>query len=110
MKQDIKWHEICKCECKLNAIVCNNKRRCNNDKCPRECKELIDKRVCDKGFIWDPSNCECEYYKSCDIGEYFDYENWKCRKRLIDKLVDECTKTLEEVKPITTTLAENEKL
>ena len=27
---------------------------------------------------------------SCDIGEYLDYENCKCRKRLIDKLVDEC--------------------
>ena len=104
----IKWHEICKCECKLDAIVCNNKRRCNNDKCPCECKELIDKGMCDKGFIWDPSNCECD--KSCDIGEYLDYENWKCRKRLTDKLVDECTKTLEEVKPAITTLAENEKL
>ena len=25
-----------------------------------ECKELIDKGICDKGFIWNPSNCECE--------------------------------------------------
>ena len=24
------------------------------------CKELIDKGTCDKGFIWNPSNCECE--------------------------------------------------
>ena len=23
----IKWHEKCKCECKLNAIICNNKQR-----------------------------------------------------------------------------------
>ena len=29
-----------------------------------------DKRMCDKGFIWNPSNCECECDKSCDIGEY----------------------------------------
>ena len=36
----------------------------------RECKELIDKVVCDKGFIWNPSNCECECDKACDIGEY----------------------------------------
>ena len=30
---------------------------------------------CDKGFIWNPSNCECECDKSCDVGEYLDYEN-----------------------------------
>ena len=29
-------------------------------KCKCECKELIDKDVCDKGFIWNTSNCECE--------------------------------------------------
>ena len=35
-----------------------------------ECKELIDKGTCDKGFIWNPSNCECECDKACDIGEH----------------------------------------
>ena len=39
------------------------------DKCMCECKKLIDKGVCDKGFVWNPSQCECEYDKSCDIGE-----------------------------------------
>ena len=34
----------------------------------------------DKQFIWNPSNGECNCYKSCDIGEYLDYENCKCRK------------------------------
>ena len=29
----IKWHETCKCICRLDVIVCNNKRRGNNDKC-----------------------------------------------------------------------------
>ena len=28
----IKWHETCKCICRLDAIVCNNKQRWNNDK------------------------------------------------------------------------------
>ena len=32
-------------------------------------------KECEKGFIWNPSNCECEYDKSCDIGEYLGYEN-----------------------------------
>ena len=36
--------------------------------------------MCDKGFIWNPSNCECECDKSCDVGEYLDYENGNCKK------------------------------
>ena len=76
MKQDIEWHETCKCECKFGANICNNRQCWNNDKCWCKCKEeLIDKRVCDKGFIWNPSNCECKCDKSCDIGEYLDYKN-----------------------------------
>ena len=44
----------------------------------------------------------------CDVGEYLDYEHCKCRKKLVDKLVDECTETIEEVKLAKITLAENE--
>ena len=29
--------------------------------------------MCDKGFIWNPSNCECECEKLCDVREYLDY-------------------------------------
>ena len=104
----IEWHETCKCKCRLDASVCNNKQHWNNDKCKCECKELINKGVCDKGFIWNPSNCECECDKACDIGEYLDYENCKYRKKLVDKLVDECAETAEEVKLAKITLAENE--
>ena len=52
--------------------------------------------MCDKGYAWNPSNFECECDRSCDVGEYLDYENCKYRKRLGDKLVDECTKTVDE--------------
>ena len=41
-------------------------------------KELIEKGKCNKVFIWNPSNCECD--KSCDIGEYLDYENCNAEK------------------------------
>ena len=39
------WHKTCKCECKFEANVCNNKQRWNKDKYRCEYKELIDKGV-----------------------------------------------------------------
>ena len=65
--REIKWHETCKCKCRLDASVFNKEQRCNNDKCRSECKELIDKGMCDERFIWNRSNCECEYDKLCDV-------------------------------------------
>ena len=62
--KNIKWHDACKCECRLDAIVCNNKQRWNNDKCESECKELIHKGARDKDSIWHPSNCERECNKA----------------------------------------------
>ena len=68
----IEWHETCKCKC--------------------EC----GKRICCNEFNWNPSNCECEYDKSFDVGEYLDYQNCKCWKRLVDKLVEECHENIDE--------------
>ena len=110
MKQDIKWHETCKCKSRVEASVCNNKQRWNNDKCSGECKELIDKSMYRKGFIWNASNCECKCNKSCDVGESWDFENCKCRKRLVDKLVEECTENVEEVKLTEITLFKHKNL
>ena len=46
----IEWHETCKCKCRLDGSVCNNKQRKNKDKCRCKCREkLIDK----KGVIKD---------------------------------------------------------
>ena len=59
---------------------------------------MIEKGICDKEFIWNPSSWECECDKSCDVGEYLDYENCKCRKILVDKLIEECTKNINEIK------------
>ena len=102
------WYEKCKYKCRLDAIICNNRQQWNKNKCRCECKELIVKGICDKGFIWNHSNCECECDKNCDFGEYLDYENCKCRKKLVDKLIDECTETVAEVKLPKITLTENE--
>ena len=52
--------------------------------------------MCDKGFIWNPSSCECEWCnKLCDVGEYLDYKNCKCIKRLIDKLLQKCSESID---------------
>ena len=89
-----KRHE--KCKCRLDAINCNNKLRLNENKCRCECKELIDKGICDKGFICNSSNCECECDRNCGFSEYLDYENCKCRKKLVDKLIDNVLKLLKK--------------
>ena len=52
--------------------------------------------MCNKGFNWNPSNFECECDKSCDVGEYLHYKNCKCRNRLVDKLVEECSENIDE--------------
>ena len=79
----IEWYGTCKCKCRLNSSVCNDKQRWNNDKYRCEYKELIDNSRYDKRIIWNSSTSEC------DVGKYLDYENCKCRKKLIDKLVEE---------------------
>ena len=68
---------------------------------------MIDKGVCDKRFIWNPSNCECECDKSCNVGEYLNYENCKCRKEMVDKLIERYTENIQEAKLAKTTSTEN---
>ena len=41
------------------------------------------------------------------VGEYLDYENCKYRKKLVDKLIDECTETIEEEKLVNMAIFEN---
>ena len=86
----IECHETCKCICRLNGIICNNNQRWIKDKCWCECKELNDKGVCDKGFIFNPSNCKWECDKFCNISQYLDYSDYKCKKKIIHLIAEEC--------------------
>ena len=104
----IEWHEKCKCEWRSDRIICNNKQYWNKDKCRCEYRKLVDKDVCDKGFIWNPSTCKCECDKSCNNSEYLDYLNCECKKKLVDKLIDECTQNINETKLVEKTLDKNE--
>ena len=104
------WHETCKCTCRFNSSVCNNKQRWIDDKCRCECKELkfMHKNSCVKGFIWNSSNCECKCCKSCDFSEYLGDKICKYKKSLVDKLVEECTENIEETRLVEITSAKNE--
>ena len=76
-----------------------------------EYEELIDKDGCNPRSIgvWKPSNFECEYDKSCYVGEYLDCKNCKCKKRLIDKIVEySSAEDIEETRLVEITSAKNE--
>ena len=40
--------------------------------------------------------------------EYLDYENCKCRKKLVDKLIEECTENIKETRLVEKVSAKNE--
>ena len=95
--RQIVWHETGKCICRLTLAVCNSRQIWNEDKCRCECKEyLINKLVCDKGYIWNPSTCARECDNACDVGEYVEYKNCICRKRLISNLIEQCTDVVDK--------------
>ena len=37
--RNVLWNESCKCVCKLNSSVCNNKKIWNGDTCRCDCNE-----------------------------------------------------------------------
>ena len=77
--------------CRLNKVICNNKQKWNKDPCRCECKELIDKGVCDKWYIFIPSNCKCECDKLYNTSQYLDYLDCKCKNKMIDLIVEKFT-------------------
>ena len=55
------------------------------------------------------SNCKCECDKSSSIDEYLDYSNCKCKKKLVDPLVEEYTENINETKLIKVTVENKNK-
>ena len=72
--KQIKWHETCKCECRLNSIICNNKQKWNKYKYRSAC--LINKKYGNK--FWNPNSCKYEY-----------------RKKAAQLLTEECDETID---------------
>ena len=64
-----------------------------------KCEYKFGANVSNNKQRWNKNKCRCEY---------LDYEDCKCRKKIVDKLVHECTETVEDVKLAKITLAKNE--
>ena len=95
--RNVLWHESCKCMCKLNSSVCNNKQIWNSDTCRWDCNEDFAVIInCTKEHIWNPSTCECQGDVWCKPGQYLDHKNCVCKKKLIVKVIEECTSVINE--------------
>ena len=95
--RNILWHESCKCVCKLNSSVCNNKQIWNSDTCRCDCDEYFAGMInCAKGYVWNPSTCECQCDKWCKQGQYLDHKNCVCKNKLIGRVIEECTSVINE--------------
>ena len=91
------WHESCKCVCKLNSSVCNNKQIWNSDTCKCGCNEDFASIInCTKGYTWNPSTCECQCDMWCKPGQYLDHKNCVCKNKLIGRITEECTNVINE--------------
>ena len=95
--RNVLWHESCKCVCRLNLSVCNNKQIWNSDNCRCDCNEDFAGIInCTKGYMWNRSTCECQ----CDIwhkpGQYLDHKNYVCKIKLIGTVIAECTSVINE--------------
>ena len=74
--RNVLWHESCKCVCRLNSSVCNNKQIWNSDTCRCDCNEDFAGIInCNKGYTWNTSTCECQCDKWCKTGLYLDHKN-----------------------------------
>ena len=111
-------------ECKIRPEIINLDTneplfypyRIKTNKCKGSCNTINDPyaKICVPGNIKNANvkvfnlisrtnetrhiKCDCECDKSCDIGKYPDYKNCKCRKKIIDKLIEECSENTDENK------------
>ena len=95
--RNVLWHESCKCVCKLNSSVCNNKQIWNSGTCRCDCNEdFADIINCTKGYMWNPSACECQCDTWCKPGQYLYHKNCICKNELIGRVIEECTIIINE--------------
>ena len=95
--RNVLWHESCKCICRLNSSVWNNKQIWNGDTCRCDCNEDFAGIInCTKGHTWNASTCECQCDTWCKPGEYLDHKNCVCKNKLVGRAIEECTSVINE--------------
>ena len=95
--RNVLWYESCKCVCKLNSSISNNKQIWNSDTCRCDCNEDFTGIInCTKGYTWNMSTCECQCDMWCKPGQYVDHKNCVCKNKLIGRLIEECTNDINE--------------
>ena len=95
--RNVLWHEGCKCLCKLNSPVCNNKQIWNGDTCRCNCNEDFASIInCTKGYTGNPSTFKCQCDTWCKPGLYLDHKNCICKNKLIGRVIEECTSIINE--------------
>ena len=95
--RNVLWHESCKCICKLNSSVCNNKQIWNSGTCGCDCNEDFAGTInCTKGYAWNPSACECQCDIWCKPGQFLDHKNCICKNKLVGRIIEECTSIINE--------------
>ena len=88
--RNVLWHENCKCVCKLNSSICNNKQIWNGDACRCDCNEDFAGIIsCDKGYT-----CQCDMW--CKPGQYLDHKNCVCKNKLVGRVIEECTSIINK--------------
>ena len=95
--RNVLWHESCKCTCKLNSSICNNRQIWNSDTYRCDCNEDFAGIInCTKGYMWHPSTCACESDIWCKPRKYLDHKNCVCKNKLIGRVITECTSIINE--------------
>ena len=95
--RSVLWHESCKCVCKLNSSVCNNKQIWNSDTSRCDCNEDFASIInFIKGYTWNPSTCECQCDTWCKQGQYLYHKNCICKNKLIGRIIEEFTSVINE--------------
>ena len=95
--RNVLWHKSCKCVCKLNSSIWNNKQIWNSDTCRCDCNEGFTGIInCTKGYTWNRSTCECQCDTWCKPGQYLDHKNCICKNKLIGRVIEECTSVINE--------------
>ena len=87
--KQVEFHESCKCVCKINSSVCSEKQIFIENKCGCEC--LVHKK-CQNYFVWNSSNCECEYRKkeSKLMKECEEINVFSQNKTILTRYVENC--------------------